>query len=220
MIKIMKNLVVLFLFMGFMACDSASDMKTVNMENEQAKDTTSVSEQEFGNDGEISAFFLADPTVSILFTDSCNVSVFERRGKGWKKEDMKVSYMIQGKKYTPPYSYVEGNIPYDGDINYYFFESRVYQDDNPDKPKLWLRVYMYIFEKSEFNTTLLTFPDGSVDTIVGQRYMPVTPQSGFKKIWYNGEQVLSWDLYSNEPLGTYPDGSFIHRGGEFQIIKE
>jgi hypothetical protein len=217
----MKNLVVLFLFMGFMACDSASDMKTVTVTKEQVKDTIPVPEQEPEDDGRTIGVVFANLNVSILFTDSYNVSVFDpKRGKRWKKEDITVSYVIPGKEYRPSYSYVEGYIPYGGELKYIDFVSRIY-DDNPDKPKPWLNlVCATMSDESEFNTSLLTFPDGSVDTIVSRRYTPITLQSGLKEVWYNSEQVLSWDLYSNEPLGTYPDGSSIHKGGEFQIIKE
>ncbi|MDR1201292.1 MAG: hypothetical protein LBL58_06645 [Tannerellaceae bacterium] len=218
----MKNLIVLFLFMGFMACDSVSDMKTETVTKEQVKDTISVPEQEPVDEGKVIGVVFANLNVSILFTDSYNVSVFDpKRGKRWKKEDIQVSYVIPGKEDRPSYSYVEGYIPYEGDLKYIDFVSRLLPIDNPENEKPWLSVVCaIILNESEFNTTFLTFPDGSVDTIVSRRYTPVTYQAGLKEVWYNSEQVLSWDLYSNEPLGTYPDGSVIHKGGEFHIVKK
>ncbi|MDR3142445.1 MAG: hypothetical protein LBU37_12080 [Tannerellaceae bacterium] len=217
----MKNLVVLFLFMGLMACDSVSDMKTETVTKKPVKDTIPVPEQEPEDNGKVIGAVFANLNVSILFTDSYDVSVFDpKRGKRWKKEDIQVSYVIPGKEDRPSYSYVEGYIPYEGDLKYIDFMSRIY-DDNPDKPKPWMNLVCAIIDvESEFNTALLTFPDGSVDTIVSRRYTPVTIWSGLKEVWYNSEQVLSWDLYSKDPLETYPDGSPVHKNGEFQIVKE
>jgi hypothetical protein len=214
----MKNLVVLFFFMGFMACDSASDKSPIIVDKPvQVKDTIPVPEEEPVDDGRIAGIAFPAISVNILFTDSYNVSVFEtKRGKRWKVEDVTVSYVIPGEEHRPSYSYVEGE-----NLGYIFPISRI-NDDNPDKPEPWLKVIVcgQISDENEFSTALLTFPDGSVDTIVGQRYTPVTPHSDLKHVWYNSELVVSWDLYSKEPLGTYPDGSFIYRGSEFQIVKE
>jgi hypothetical protein len=221
----MKKLVVLFLFMGFMACDSGDDMKTKAITKEPVKDTTTVPEapeQEPEDDGRIIGDFdFPNLGVSILFTDSYNVSVFDpKRGKRWKKEDIQVSYVIPGKEYRPTYSYKgEGYIPYQ-ELLYIDFMSRL-SDDNPDKSKPWLVLACAKEDdENEFNTALLTFPDGSVDTIVSQRRTPVTIWSGLTNVWYNSEHVFPSDSYSKEPLGTYPDGSVICNGGEFQIIKK
>jgi hypothetical protein len=211
----MKNLAVIFLFItGFIACNSGADINTPTITDEpaQVEDTIPDTEDEIYGLRIIAG-------VSILFTDSNNVNVFDSRGKGWQKEDIKVTYVIPGQEDWPSFSYIEGFIPKkeNGDRIYINFESRLYPYENnpPDKP--WLAVCMNLFDKSEFTTTLLTFPNGSVDTIVGQRSMPASTESELRNVWYNGEQVLTWRSYSKE--GTYPDGSPVQKFGEFQIIK-
>jgi hypothetical protein len=231
----MKKIIALFtvVIIGFMACDSNSEMKTAaNVVDEQVKDTVPVLEEEPLQEGEIAGVYVADISISILFTDSRNVSVFDPNGKGWLKDGMKVSYVIPGEEKMPAFVYKEGRtlntgnddwvetlLGSDADLDYLVFRLNTGEDDTSSK-YYWLSVHPNIFDKSEFRTTLLTFPDGSVDTVVCQLFTPVTNQSELKYVWYNDALVFSYDKYDpSGQAGTYPDGSVIYNNREFQIIK-
>lgn len=127
----------------------------------------------------------------ILFTDSNNVSVFDQSGYGWKVSQIQVRFLVDGKELHPKFY---GTLGISTDENY------------PGWTGVMVGGTLNESMEPEYTTTLLKFPDHSVDTLYclvknflwEWEYNGKLYSSGLytEKAWYNGE--LKFDMENRD----------------------
>lgn len=197
----MKQVYLFVLFFSVISCSTDIVDKTLEIESEVTWETDSTT-----SNLPPLGFVGFNTGVNILFTDSNNVSVFKSNGYKWVANNIK-NYQVVDLAYKD-----SANLS---------TELPEYVLQNEDYPN-WVIVFLGFLRGEKYQTSILKFPDNTVDTIyweLGEYGDKGCNGVYIKKLWYNDILKLdteNWDLNPE----IFPDGRKREEMGRaFQIIK-